>query len=211
MRIAALAIVLLGVLPGAASAQPAGPLPIVVVDVRGFYTGLGQDPLTAEGLVVLPSALPKRGLGGVVGLHFYPWRGRNVSLGIGGEGVLVRARAQEEGEAGLPRPDPIHQKMQGLAGVVSLNFGQRDGWSYISAGMGPLSLATYQGDAAPAESAPVQMTINLGAGARWFAWRHVAFTFDIRFYQTRPEVATAFYPGRQRSQLRVLSAGISLR
>ena len=40
------------------------------------------------------------------------------------------------------------------------------------------------------------MTLNYGAGARWFAWRHIAFAVDIRFYQTQPEERTVFYPGR---------------
>jgi hypothetical protein len=99
----------------------------------------------------------------------------------------------------------------GLSGMVSLNFGHRDGWSYVSAGMGPLSFATFQGEQAPALRPPVQMTINLGAGARWFITRHVAFCFDLRFYQTEPEVTTDFYPPRQRTQLRVLSAGVAFK
>jgi hypothetical protein len=206
-----------------AAATPAGaqerqPLPPVVVDVRGFYTGLGRDPVTAADLFVGPSALPSRGLGGTAGVTFYPIRRRTVSLGLGAEGILARGSAEadpadpeEEGEEGAVTPPLIHQRILGLSGVVSLNFGHRDGWSYLSAGIGPLSFATYEGDAAPAQAPPRQMTLHYGAGARWFAWRHFAFTFDLRFYKTEPEVLTPFYPGRQRSTLRVLSAGVSIR
>jgi hypothetical protein len=51
----------------------------------------------------------------------------------------------------------------------------------------------------------------MGAGARWFNTAHVAFCFDMRFYLTRPEDPTITYPGRQRSRLLVLSAGISIK
>jgi hypothetical protein len=211
--------------PAIASAQQREPLPVMVVDIRGFYTGLGQDPITAAGLLPLPvdpTQLPTRGLGGVGGVHFYPLRWRRLALGLGGEGVLVRARAEtlpddgdddnDDDEAVPGEPLPIvNQRMMGLTGIVSLNFGHRDGWSYVSAGMGPLSLGTYRGDEAPPIRPPMKMTIVLAAGARWFAWRHVAFGFDLRFYQTRPQDATVFYPARQRANLRVLSAGVSFR
>ena len=63
----------------------------------------------------------------------------------------------------------------------------------------------------PEDSPPRMSTINLGAGARWFASRHFAFCFDLRFYETKPEVPTGSYPGRERMRVRVLSAGIAIR
>jgi hypothetical protein len=182
----------------------------VIVDLRGFYGGLGQDPATAAGLEVAPTSLPKRGPGGVVGVHFYPIRGESIALGVGGEGILSRTRAQETDDQGAPTGPMIRQLFQGVSGSVSLNFGHRDGWSYVSAGMGPLAFATYAGDTLPGK-APLRSTLNLGAGARWFAWSHVAFCFDLRFYETRPEVETAEFPGRERRRIRVLSAGIAIR
>ena len=199
------------VLPGVAHAQQPRPLPVAVLDLRAFYSGLGQDPTTAAGLDVVPGALPNRGLGGVGGLHFYPVRRQKLSLGIGGEGVMMRGRAEQKTDEGTVIGEPINQRLMGLSGMVSLNFGHRDGWSYVSAGMGPLSFGSYVGDTAPAVRPPAQMTINLGAGARWFITRHVAFSFDLRFYQTQPEVETELYPPRQRKQLFVLSGGIAVR
>jgi hypothetical protein len=218
MRIAALLTTLLVAAAAPVAAQTRRPLPAVVADVRGFYSGLGRDAVTAEGLSVPSSALPARGFGGVAGVHVYPFRGRTMALGFGGELVLARGRAvpelDEDDEDDEDDPAtarlPINQQIRGFSGTVSLNFGHRDGWSYVSGGMGPLSFATYAGDRRPPD-APVQMTINFGAGARWFAWRHFAFTFDLRYYQTEPEVATSSYPGRQRQSLRVLSAGVSIR
>jgi len=201
-----------------AHAQLPKPLPFAVVDVRGFYGGLGQDPATAAGLVVLNPAqpveatdLPKRGPGGVIGLHLYVLRKKNIALGIGGEGVLTQGRATEKDSTGQPTGLVVTQRLQGTSGMVSLNFGHRDGWSYVSAGMGPLAFYSYTGSLRPTEQPPFQMTINLGAGARWFATSHVAFGFDLRFYQTEPQEATPAYPPRQRTQLRVLSGGISIR
>jgi hypothetical protein len=203
-----------------AAAQLPKPIPAVVFDIRGFYGGLGQDPVTAKELgdilsivpgekVILPASLPNRAPGGVIGLHVYPLR-RKITFGLGAEAVLTQGRSVEEDAIG-PTGFIYRQRLQGVSGQMSLNFGHRDGWSYLSAGMGPLAFYTYQGDLRPAEPPPFQMTINMGGGARWFAWGHVAFCFDVRFYQTEPEVPTAGYPGRQRKQLRVISAGLSLR
>ena len=207
---ALVAVVLFSAQP--ALAQPRRPLPLVVADLRGFYAALGQDAVTAGDLSVRPEDLPSRGLGAVAGLHLYAFRARTISLGVGGEAILANGRK-------LPQPDeeeavalpPINRRIRGLSGNLSLNFGGRDGWSYVTAGMGPFVFAAYEGDTAPAAAPPGKMTINYGGGARWFAWRHFAFAVDVRFYQTRPQPATPSYAGRSRTTLRILSAGISIR
>lgn len=207
-RFALLAGLLVAAAP--AHAQSPKPLPTVVIDLRGFYGGVGRDPVTAAGLGIGLTELPGRGPGGVLGVHVYPLRGRNLAIGVGGEAVLARTHAQETDDEGEATGPAVRQRFQGISGSISLNFGHRDGWSYVSAGMGPLGLGTYTGDSSPGRP-PMKSTINLGAGARWFATSHVAFAFDLRFYQTRPESPTEAYPGRQRARVRVLSAGISLR
>jgi hypothetical protein len=210
MRTAVLVALVVAVLAPDAHAQLPRPLPAFVVDLRGFYSGLGQDPVTAGDLGVDPATLPARGLGGVIGAHVFLLRGRRISIGLGGEAVLARGRAQAESAEALAPAPTIRQRLKGVSGMVSLNFGHRNGWSYLSAGVGPLSFDTTIAGQEPTASPPVQRTINLGAGARWFASRHVAFCFDLRFYQTEPELGTA-YPGRQRRQVTVLSAGIAIR
>jgi hypothetical protein len=142
----------------------------------------------------------------------YAFRGRTISLGLGGEALLANGRklTAPDDEDAAPLP-PINRRIRGLSGNLSLNFGARDGWSYVTAGMGPFVFATYEGDTAPRDAPPTKMTINYGGGARWFAWRHFAFAVDVRFYQTRPQSATLFYAGRSRTTLRILSAGISIR
>ena len=195
-----------------AFAQDPQPLPVVAADLRGFYAGLGRDPVTASDLGVAPDDLPSRGLGGVAGAHLYVLRGRSMTLGVGAEAMIARGRAQRaDATTGAPTGDPIEQRLVSISPQLSLNFGHRDGWSYLSAGMGRLSFETFTGEAAPAASPPTKSTINMGGGARWFFASHVAFAFDVRFYLTRPEAQTVDFPGRQRSRLLVLSAGLGFK
>ena len=202
---------LLVTIGGPAWAQTRERIPLFVADARGFYSGLGRDPVTAADLLVAPEEMPNRGFGGVTGVHIYPFRGRSVALGFGGEMIFARGRAVTESETEDFPSTIVNQRLFGLSGQFSLNFGYRNGWSYITGGTGPMSFGSYLTDTAPLESAPKSMTLNYGAGARWFAWRHIAFAVDVRFYQTRPEDRTVFYPARGRSSLRILSAGISIR
>lgn len=195
-----------------AHAQVQQPISPYVVDLRGFYPGLGQDLTTAANLGVPAIDLPKRGLGGVLGFHVYPLRTKAFALGLGGEFLLARGRAQEKDPTtGEPVGLPIEQRVVSLSPQISLNFGHRGGWSYVTAGMGPLSFETFQGPIAPADAPPKKNTINMGGGARWFAASHVAFMFDVRYYLTRPEEVIGPFPGRARNRLRILSAGIAIR
>jgi len=204
-----LALLVAIALPGAAAAQVPSDtrLPLAAADARVFLLGLGQDPVTAEGLGVPVSALPRRAPGVVGGVHVYPLRLNGFAIGIGGELLLARGVATFEDDAGTTTR--IEQRLQSLAVSASANFGDYDGWSYLSAGMGPLRFESFTGDAAPAEPARRRATINLGGGARWFTTAHLAVGFDVRFYITRSEPATAVHPGRQRDRLLVLSAGLS--
>ena len=76
--------------------------------------------------------------------------------------------------------------------------------------MGPLLFETFVGDLPP-ESPPRAMTLNFGGGARWFTSRHLAFCFDLRFYETKPTLTTATSHGRERKRLFVLSVGAAFK
>ena len=77
--------------------------------------------------------------------------------------------------------------------------------------MGPLTFETFSGDLPPAESPVKQATLNAGGGGRWFVNQHVAFCFDVRFIFTGPADTTPSHPGRDRTRLLFLSAGIAIR
>ncbi len=195
----------------AAHAQSVGPVPVFVADLRGFYSGLGQDPVTAFQLEVPPTSLPSRGLGGVVGVHLYVFRRARFAFGVGGEAMMARGSKDQVDADGLSTAPPIQQRIRSLSGNISINFGDENGWSYLTAGIGPLSFVSFVGDSAPDGAVPRKTTLNLGGGARWFFSRHVAIEFDVRFYQTKPEDIVPPYPGRQRNKLTVLSGGIGIK
>jgi len=182
------------------------------VDFRAFYGGLGQDTRTATELGVLTTDLPSRGLGFVGGAHFYPFHRKNFAMGIGGELMATRGRkTPEDPITGIATGPTIEQRVVSISPQLSLNFGHQNGWSYLAAGMGPLTFETFSGDLAPAEAPAKQATLNAGGGARWFVNRHLAFCFDVRFYFTGPTDTTPSHPGRDRQRLLFLSAGLAIK
>jgi hypothetical protein len=199
-----------------AAAQPPLPiqhndlLPPFVIDVRGAIAQLGEDATTAGDLNLTTAQLPTTGIGGAVAVNVYPLRRKKMSLGIGGEGLLSRATSNGADATGAITGPRVERRFEGISGTFSLNFGHRQGWSYVSVGGGPLRFQTFAGDV-PFEAAPFEFTPNFGVGARWFTNEHIAFCFDLRFYQTQPVDATATSPGRGRVRVLVISAGISIK
>src|ERR1044071_4180196 len=109
----ALAMIVAAVSP--AFAQLPKPLPVGVIDLRGFSTSPGQDATTAHDLGVSATAMPKHGFGGVLGIHLYLLRAHKVAIGIGGEAMLARASATPKDSAGVQTGLTIHQELQGLS------------------------------------------------------------------------------------------------
>ena len=210
MRHVVCTIALSGLVAAPAFAQIDRRIPIAVFDARAFTTGLNADTTTAENLEIPVEDLPTRGLGGVFGAHVYPLRRTSLALGLGGEFMFARGSNQPVNDAGRPVGDPVGRRLQSFSVLASLNFGHRDGFSYLTGGMGPLLYQTHIGEPPPDE-APRKATMNMGGGARWFFSRHLAFGFDVRFYLTRPEAISGTIPGRARQRLLVLSAGLSIR
>jgi hypothetical protein len=104
----------------------------------------------------------------------------------------------------------IRREMSGISAVLSLNFGGRDGWSYLSGGIGPLRFTSTSSDI-PHGTAPATTTLNAGGGARWFVRPRLAAGFDVRAYFTKPADATAGNAGRDRMNVFVIAIGITLR
>lgn len=215
MRLALTTWILLiaGAVPAVAQTAARNDPPIGrgVIDARLFVAGFGADAVTATDLGIPVEVLPSRGPGFVIGATVYPLRRSGFALGLGGEMLLARARtAASTTEAGSVFP-AVERRLLSFTAQLSLNFGHRDGWSYLTGGVGPFRFESFTGDTAPTEAPAARTTINLGGGARWFMKRHVALNLDVRFYLTRPEPAVGTIPGRSRQRILVLSAGISLR
>jgi hypothetical protein len=193
-----------------APAQVPKPLPLIAFDARAFMTSVG-DVTTENDLHVTATNLPSKVRGFSLGANVYLKRGPGFGIGLGGELVMGRGRHTTTDPNGENPDIKTATRLKSLSGNASMNFGQRNGWSYLSGGYGPLQLWSYLDDESPRPAPPSSMTFNFGGGARWFFSSHVAFSFDIRFYYTQPEVATDFFPGRGRKRLTLLSAGISIR
>jgi len=202
--------------PRATTAQETQPedLPIgrYVADLRFNFPKFKQDPNVASSIGVATEDLPTRGFGLVVGAHVYPLRLGIVTIGLGGEiSKATRGRTTNTGTDTAPVEVGVDTRFSAVSPQISFNFGARDGWSYISGGIG-WSKYTTENRAHPlpdAESAT--KTINYGGGARWFARKHLAFGFDVRFYAVSPQLATATRPGFPRMTLLSLCGGISVR
>jgi hypothetical protein len=198
--------------PAAARAQPQRPIGPFVADVRGMFARHKTDPSVANDLGVVPANMPGRSFGLSGDVHWYPLRVKNVTFGVGGEFVMGGgSRTVEPASATAPPSPVVRRHFSELSPQLSFNFGHRNGWSYISGGIGRSTLYADREDA-PVSDAPGRKTINYGAGARWFTNHHVAFSAEIRWYSVSPQPPT---PGggvaQPRTTLMVLSAGIGLR
>jgi hypothetical protein len=201
-----------------AFAQSREPLPIVVLDIRGTSVGLpttfGWTPPVPEETVV-----PSRSYGLDVGGHVYPLRGGVVSLGIGAALVLSRGVATQAEPANdtdtLVRPE-VTTRLASIAPQLSVNFGHRHGWSYLSGGVGRARVRSEVSQPlTPASPTTVDagwvQTINWGGGARWFINDHIAFTFDLRWHRLPDVDATVNRPAAGKTSLIVVGGGISIK
>lgn len=193
-------------------AQPRTPIGPFVADVRGALARFKEDPTVAGSLGVQPDNLPTRGLGLAVGAHWYPLRGRRVTLGVGGEILLARdTRTADDEGAGAVTGPTVTTRLSAMSPQLSLNFGHGDGWSYISGGLGVARLTAERDDGPSTGGAARTRTLHYGGGARWFTGPRLAFTFDLRFYTVNARPAAGTIPEFPKTKTMVISAGISLR
>ena len=207
------AFVLLSGGTAAAQVDPK-PIPMFAADVRLAIPRFKADPGIASALSVAVPELPTLGLGVVAGAHIYPLRTRRVTFGIGAEILRSRARrTKEPASEGEPEGPTVRTRLDAISPQLSFNFGHRDGWSYISGGLGSAML-TSEIEPAVAGSAgesPRSKTINYGGGARWFAKKHVAVSLDLRFYAVSPRPATATTAAYPRMTVMVFTGGLGFR
>jgi len=206
--------------PATAYAQQQPQIGPFAIDVRGVFARHKQEPSVATDLGVTPGNLPPRSYGFVGGAHVYPLHAGKVTIGFGAHLVIARgSRTLEAPPAATTSATPaapavtygtVQRHFKSFAPELSLNFGHRSGWSYISGGIGRSTLYLDRADV-PVTNAPGRQTINYGAGARWFNTHHLAFAVDVRWYSVAEQLAGAGIVAQPRTTLLVLSGGISLK
>ena len=197
-----------------------------VIDIRGTTISLPGDA-TFFPDIPASTAVPSRGYGIDVGAHVYLLQLGPARLGIGG--VLLRARgtaspgAPDEDEqpstTGLATTPDVAALLTTVGPQMSVNFGSRAGWSYLSAGIGRAQMSTRASafvdedddddiTAAQLIEHGSRSSLNFGGGARWFSRPRLAFSFDVRFHIIGAGGEDPATPG---ATLLAASVGISLR
>jgi hypothetical protein len=213
LRVSACLLLCLAAAPPA-SAQPKEPIGPFAVDLRGAFARHKAEPSVATDLGVEAANLPSRSLGLVAGVQFYPLRSSKVTLGVGGNFVMAGGTRSLEitGASGTTSRTPeVRRHFRTVSPEISLNFGHRNGWSYISGGMFGRSKLYVEKAEAPAANPPYRNTINYGGGARWFNTDHLALSVDFRWYSVAEQLAAPGLVAQPRTTLLVLSGGIAIK
>ncbi|MEP7303941.1 MAG: hypothetical protein ABJA98_00350 [Acidobacteriota bacterium] len=191
-----------------------------VVDFHGIMPKFGDSADLALSRDLSPAELPGLSLGATGGFHVYLPKIAGVTVGLGGEALITRAHSDPPGSVvdpntGLSTPSslrPVTETFKSISPQLSLNFGNGNGWSYLSVGIGR-SLWSIVPDGTqprPPDEEPIR-TINYGGGARWFIKPHLAFSLDVRLYEIDAGTPTLDLQGSPRTVLLVIGAGISIR
>jgi hypothetical protein len=193
------------------------PIGRFALDARGIFARHKIEPSIATELGVAAAGIPTRSFGLVGGGHYYFWHTSKITLGIGGEMLIARGRrtldiVSADGKTTTPGPT-VQRHFSSIAPELSLNFGHRNGWSYISGGMFGRSTLYLDRADARATAVPGRRTLNYGGGARWFTTDHLAFSVDFRWYSVAEQPASAATGAvlEPRTTLLVLSGGIGIK
>ncbi len=189
--------------------DPPPPIGPFAIDVRGSFPGIPGGAALAESRGMAESELPGRGPGLEVGAHVYPLRWKATTIGLGGQIFLSRTSSGGNPSAGLRGATSTRAS---FSPQLSFNFGNGDGWSYVTAGIGATTWSLVPDGSAPfAIDESRLQTVNYGGGARWFAKPHLAFTVDLRFYDITSGVAVAGFSAHPRTRLIVIGAGVAFK
>ena len=189
-----------------------------VFDARGVFARHKDEPDVARQLNVDVANMPSRSWGFAAGAQAFPLHKGKVAFGFGGHMLIAGGSNTLEPtlDANGNPVDPnqllptVQRHMRVYTSDVSFNFGHRNGWSYISGGIGTASLYVDREDA-PATGVPMRQTFHYGGGARWFTGHHTAVNLDFRWYSVAEMQPGLTYAGQPRTTLLVLSGGMSFR
>jgi hypothetical protein len=203
-----------------AHAQTRERLPWFAVDLHAGPVGLPG----AEGWVpVVPddTDIPGRAWGPSAAFTVYPIRLGILTVGVGAGFSTGKGKGESftiitgSGETAQSRVTPIvRTQVINLTPQLSMNFGHKLGWSYLSAGLGR-SKVDSSADAVgttPQRIVPSawNSALNFGGGARWFMKPRLGASFDVRFVKLGSRAASGEIPAARRAQMITFSAGISV-
>jgi hypothetical protein len=219
LRLSVAALVLL-LASSNAMAQEREPLPWFSVDLHAASVGLP----TAQGWIPVVSEdtpIPDRAWGPAVAATVYPFRAGVMTFGFGAAFSTAQGKSDSieiltgSGSTATTRFTPIvRTHVTSLIPQISINFGHKFGWSYLSAGLGRTKVESSAEavGTTPEGIVPAawNQALNFGGGARWFMKPRLGAGFDVRFVKLGSRGATAVLPSARRSQMITFSAGISI-
>jgi hypothetical protein len=178
-------------------------------DGRATVPLFPADPLWAASRGLLVAEMPGAGLGVEGGVHVYLFTWKAVTFGIGGQVTLARSHSAPPEGSGLRA---VLERFTSWTPQLSLNFGDGDGWSYLSGGLGSAIWSLVPDDAMETFADRTRLrTVNYGGGARWFIKPRLAFTLDVRFHQIDPGPSLPGLPGSPRTTFMIIGAGASVK
>ena len=203
-----------------AFAQIREPLPWFAIDLHAASVGLP----TAEGWIPVVSddtPIPDRAWGPTLAATVYPFRAGIVTFGFGAAFATAQGKSDSleivtgSGTTATTRVTPIvRTQVTSLIPQLSINFGHKLGWSYLSAGLGRTKVES-SADATgttPQIIVPAawNQALNFGGGARWFMKPRLGAGFDVRFVKLGSRGASAVVPAARRAQTHTDSAGVAI-
>jgi hypothetical protein len=186
------------------AAPPIGPF---VVDLRATFPNFPDNSqVAASHGIDNPADLPGHGFGIDLGGHVYMLKWRVITFGVGAELMMGGSRSTPA----APTGQAVTEHLTSFAPQISLNFGSGNGWSYLSGGIGysTWSIVPDEAEKSPADEERL-FTVNYGAGARWFAKKHLAFCVDVRYYAISQ--GTTSVPVSPHTTMFVIGAGVSVK
>ncbi len=216
MKVVVAVLCLLAATP--AAAQNPERLPWFAIDAHLATIGLPQAEGWVPGLGAT-TIYPGRNFGVSGTVTLYPLKLGLVTFGVGTSISTAKKSAETKAisGSGVNQTTVVTQIVRtgvtNLIPQISLNFGRKLGWSYISGGIGRTKV-TSRADAigtTPAIVVPEAWNdaINFGGGAKWFPKPHLGISLDIRFVKLGSRSPTDTLPSAKRTQQWTIGAGVS--